>query len=66
MATAPNHPFHNAGARFRQAVTEESPLQVIGTINAYCAMMATQAGFRAIYLSGAGLRMPASDCLTWG
>lgn len=55
MATAPNHPFHSAGARFRQAVTEESPLQVIGTINAYCAMMATQAGFRAIYLSGAGV-----------
>lgn len=43
------------GARLRQAVAEESPLQVVGTINAYCAMMAQQAGFRAIYLSGAGV-----------
>lgn len=45
----------SAGARFRQAVADEQPLQVMGTINAYCAMMATQAGFRAIYLSGAGV-----------
>jgi methylisocitrate lyase len=45
----------SAGARLRQAVAEEQPLQVMGTINAYCAMMATQAGFRAIYLSGAGV-----------
>lgn len=45
----------SAGARFRQAVADEKPLQVMGTINAYCAMMATQAGFRAIYLSGAGV-----------
>ncbi len=43
------------GTRFRQAVELERPLQVMGTINAYCAMMATQAGFRAIYLSGAGV-----------
>ncbi|MBL8889578.1 MAG: methylisocitrate lyase [Planctomycetaceae bacterium] len=45
----------SAGARFRQAVVEERPLQVMGAINAYCAMMATQAGYRAIYLSGAGV-----------
>lgn len=43
------------GARFRQAVADESPLQVMGTINAYCAMMAQQSGYRAIYLSGAGV-----------
>lgn len=45
----------SAGARFRAAVVEETPLQIAGTINAYHAMMATQAGFKAIYLSGAGV-----------
>lgn len=45
----------SAGARFRLAVQQEQPLQVIGTINAYCAMMAQQSGFRAVYLSGAGV-----------
>lgn len=44
-----------AGARFRQAIAEEKPLQVMGTVNAYAAMMATQVGYRAIYLSGAGV-----------
>ena len=43
------------GQRFRQAQQEESPLQIVGTINAYCALLAKQAGFRAIYLSGAGV-----------
>lgn len=43
------------GDRFRAAVDAERPLQVVGTINAYCAMLAEQAGFRAIYLSGAGV-----------
>jgi methylisocitrate lyase len=37
------------------ALTEESPLQIVGTINAYTALLAKQAGFRAIYLSGAGV-----------
>jgi methylisocitrate lyase len=45
----------SAGARFRQALREESPLQVMGTVNAYAAMMAKQVGYRAIYLSGAGV-----------
>jgi len=45
----------SAGARFRQALKEERPLQVAGTINAYTALLAEQAGFRAIYLSGAGV-----------
>ena len=44
-----------AGGRFRQALREEKPLQIIGTVNAYAAMMATRTGFRAIYLSGAGV-----------
>ena len=45
----------SAGARFRQAIREEKPLQVMGTVNAYAAMMATKVGYRAIYLSGAGV-----------
>ena len=45
----------SAGARFRAAVLEERPLQVVGTINAYTALLAQQAGFRALYLSGAGV-----------
>lgn len=44
-----------AGGRFRRALAEEKPLQIIGTVNAYAAMMATQVGYRAIYVSGAGV-----------
>ncbi|HWE01432.1 MAG TPA: methylisocitrate lyase [Tepidisphaeraceae bacterium] len=49
--------FDNAspGARFRAAIETERPLQIAGAVNAYCAMMAEQAGFRAVYLSGAGV-----------
>lgn len=43
------------GAKFRQAMKEESPLQVIGAINANHALLAKRAGFRAIYLSGGGV-----------
>lgn len=43
------------GAKFRQAIKEGNPLQVVGTINAYSAMMAEQIGHKAIYLSGAGV-----------
>ncbi|MCY4486907.1 MAG: methylisocitrate lyase [Deltaproteobacteria bacterium] len=43
------------GARFRRAVREERPLQVVGAINAYCALLAERQGFRALYLSGAGV-----------
>ena len=43
------------GARFRLAIKEESPLQVIGAINANHALLAKRAGFRAIYLSGGGV-----------
>jgi methylisocitrate lyase len=45
----------SAGARFRAALTAEKPLQIIGAINAYHAMLATQSGFKAIYLSGGGM-----------
>jgi methylisocitrate lyase len=43
------------GAKFRQALKEESPLQVIGTICAYHALLAKRSGYRAIYLSGGGV-----------
>jgi methylisocitrate lyase len=45
----------SAGARFRQALKDESPLQVIGAIIANHALMAQQVGYRAIYLSGGGV-----------
>lgn len=45
----------SAGLKFRQALAENQPLQVVGTINAYTAMMAEKVGHKAIYLSGAGV-----------
>ncbi|WP_019447396.1 methylisocitrate lyase [Cupriavidus sp. BIS7] len=45
----------SAGARFRQALIDESPLQIPGTINANHALLAKRAGYRAIYLSGGGV-----------
>lgn len=47
--------IESAGARFRAALAAEKPLQIAGTINAYTALLARRAGFRAIYLSGAGV-----------
>lgn len=43
------------GQRLRDALEQERPLQVAGTVSAYAAMLAARAGFRAIYLSGAGV-----------
>lgn len=43
------------GARLRAAVAAERPLQVVGAVNAYSALLAERAGFRALYLSGAGV-----------
>jgi methylisocitrate lyase len=45
----------SAGARFRAALSAEKPLQIVGVINAYAALLAERAGFRAIYLSGGGV-----------
>ncbi|NOR66682.1 MAG: methylisocitrate lyase [Woeseiaceae bacterium] len=45
----------SAGVRFRTALEAERPLQIAGTINAFTALLAEKAGFRAIYLSGAGV-----------
>src|ERR1700746_2970054 len=50
-----SEPSLTAGARLRSALEIERPLQVVGTINAYAALLAERAGFRAIYLSGAGV-----------
>jgi methylisocitrate lyase len=49
--TAPS----SAGARFRLALREEQPLQIVGAINAYHARLAQRTGYRAIYLSGGGV-----------
>jgi len=43
------------GAKFRAAVSGYAPLQIPGTINAYCALLAERTGFRAVYLSCAGV-----------
>ncbi len=45
----------SAGAKFKQALQEEKPLQIVGTINANHALLAKRAGYRAIYLSGGGV-----------
>src|SRR5882724_4397703 len=52
MTAAPNR---SPGARFRAAVAEERPLQVVGAINAYAAKMAAACGFKALYISGGGV-----------
>ncbi len=46
---------HSPGARFRAALKEERPLQIVGAINANHALMAQQVGYKAIYLSGGGV-----------
>lgn len=50
-----NHTSSSPGARLRAAVDVERPLQIAGAVNAICAMLAERAGFRALYLSGAGV-----------
>ncbi|MDO7596205.1 MAG: methylisocitrate lyase [Pseudomonadota bacterium] len=45
----------SAGAKFRLAVLDEQPLQVMGAINAYHARLATQVGYKALYISGGGV-----------
>jgi methylisocitrate lyase len=48
-------PLESPGQKLRQALEQEKPLQVIGTINAYHALMAERTGYKAIYLSGGGV-----------
>jgi methylisocitrate lyase len=45
----------SAGAKLWDAVAKRGPVQIPGTVNAYCALLAERAGFEAIYLSGAGV-----------
>jgi methylisocitrate lyase len=52
---ADNSSISSAGARLREAVQAERPLQVIGAINAYTARMAAAVGFKALYISGGGV-----------
>jgi len=49
------NPSQSAGDRFRAALVEEAPLQIVGAINANHALLARRAGYRAIYLSGGGV-----------
>ncbi|WP_028536031.1 methylisocitrate lyase [Paludibacterium yongneupense] len=49
-----------AGQTFRDAVARETPLQVVGAVSAYCALLAEHCGFKALYLSGGGVA--ASSC----
>ncbi|MGA7298120.1 MAG: methylisocitrate lyase [Rhodanobacteraceae bacterium] len=48
-------PAQSAGARFRAALAEENPLQVVGAITAYAGLMAKRTGYKALYLSGGGV-----------
>jgi len=54
------HPRTSPGSRFRAAVAEERPLQVVGAVNAYAARLAHAVGFKALYVSGGGVA--ASSC----
>ena len=51
---SPDHQ-HSPGQRFRAALSQESPLQIVGAVNANHALLAKRAGYRAIYLSGGGV-----------
>src|ERR1044072_3812486 len=53
--TSVAHVATSPGQRFRDALAQEKPLQIAGTINAYAARLAERVGFRAIYLSGGGV-----------
>jgi len=55
MATPTNSALTTAGQRLRAAVQQERPLQVVGAVNAYTALLAEKSGFKALYLSGAGV-----------
>lgn len=47
--------MNSAGAKFRQCLTEENPLQIVGAVNAYAARLAKESGFKALYVSGGGV-----------
>lgn len=47
--------MNSAGAKFRQCLIEEKPLQIVGAVNAYAARLAKESGFKALYVSGGGV-----------
>lgn len=55
MKQSPSTTKKSAGAKLRSALKREKPLQVAGVVHAYAAILAASAGFRALYLSGAGV-----------
>jgi methylisocitrate lyase len=55
LSNAAGATLASPGARFREAVAQEKPLQIVGAINAYAARLAERSGFRAVYLSGGGV-----------
>jgi methylisocitrate lyase len=55
-----SEPSSSPGARLREEVARERPLQIVGAVNAYSALLAEAAGFRALYVSGGGVA--ASSC----
>jgi methylisocitrate lyase len=55
LSSASRKQLTSPGARFREAIAQEKPLQIAGTINAYAARLAQRVGFRSIYLSGGGV-----------
>jgi methylisocitrate lyase len=55
-----NMNLKSPGQRFRQAIKEEAPLQVVGAVNAYSAKLAEATGYKALYISGGGVA--ASSC----
>lgn len=57
-------PSISPGKRFRIAIAEACPLQIAGTVNAYCARLAERIGYKAIHLSGQGLQMIHGHYLT--
>lgn len=47
--------MHSPGRKFRRALAQEKPLQVVGAVNAYTARLAQSSGFTALYVSGGGV-----------
>lgn len=56
---------HPPGQRFRLAMAQEKPLQIVEAINAHHALLAKRSGYRAIYLSGGGVAAGSLGCLIW-
>lgn len=60
-----NASLGSPGLRFREAMQKENPLQIVGAVNANHALLARQAGFNAIYLSGGGVAAGSLGVRIW-